>query len=269
MSCVHSCGPTAWRCPDARATRTFDPDLHEPTPFSRFLDCRHEASNRVAVLSQRPPLRPFALAGMLLPIWLLGGSFVVGLTRPGYEPLRDAISELGERGAPTALAWNLGGFGVVAVLYAAYAVAIRAGFGPGWLFRLTVLQAVLIAAGGVLACDPGCPPVPATPMMFGHMVVGLAYFAITTLLPLVAWRAFQHRPAWRSWARPSLAVGVILVVLFFIGPALGADRVGAWQRVDLLIALSWQASVALQLHREVTRARAATPGHALPFATDL
>lgn len=197
---------------------------------------------------------------MLVPIWLLGGSLALGLTRPGYEPLRDAISELGERGAPTALTWNVAGFGGVALLYAGYAVAIRAGFGAGWLFRLTVLQAVLIAASAALFCDPGCPPVPATPMMFGHIVVGLAYFATTTLLPLVAWGTFRHRPAWRSWMRPSLAVGVILVVLFFIGPALGEDRVGAWQRFHLLLALSWHAAVALHLHRELTRASATASG---------
>ena len=221
------------------------------------------------MLPRRPPAAPFALAGVLLPIWLLGGSLLLGLTRPGYEPLRDAISELGERGAPTALVWNVAGFGIVAILYAAYAVAIRAGFGPGWLFRLTVLQAVLIAAGAALACDPGCPPVPQTPMMLGHTIAGLAFFAITTLLPLVAWRTFRGQPAWRSWARPSLAVGAILVALFFIGPALGEDRVGALQRLDLLLALSWQAAVALHLHRQLSGARDAVSEAALPAATDL
>lgn len=208
----------------------------------------------------------FALAGALVPIWLLGGSLIVGLTRPGYEPLRDAISELGEQGAPTALAWNVAGFGGVAILYAVHALAIRAGLGTGWLFRLTALQAAFIAAGAVLACDPGCPAIPATPVMFGHTVVGLAYFAITTLLPVVAWRVFRHLPTWRSYARPSLAVGAILVVLFLVGPALGQDRVGALQRIHLLIALSWQAAVALHLHRELT----GTPGHSTrpSLATD-
>jgi len=96
-------------------------------------------------------------------------------------------------------------------------------------------------------------------MMLGHTIAGLAFFAITTLLPLGAWRTFRRQPAWRSWARPSLAVGVILVVLFFIGPALGEDRVGAWQRLDLLLALSWQAAVALHLHRQLQHFAARSP----------
>ena len=92
--------------------------------------------------SQRRLLPWFALAGALEPVWLFGFSIALGLLRPDYEPLRDAISELGERGAPNALLWNLGGFGVVALLYAAYSIAVQGWFGSGWLFRLTVLQAI-------------------------------------------------------------------------------------------------------------------------------
>lgn len=189
----------------------------------------------------------FALAGALSPVWMLGGSLLLGLSRPGYEPLRDAISELGERGASTAPLWNIGGFGVVALLYAVYALAIRAGFGIGWLSGLTAMQAVFIAAGAGFECDPGCPPVPVTATMTGHIIVGLAYFAITTVLPLVAWRVFRRRPEWISLARPSLAVGLVLVALFLVGPTLGENRVGIWQRTTLLVAYGWQAAVALRL----------------------
>ncbi len=196
----------------------------------------------------RPLLSRFALAGIIQPIWFLGVSVALGAMRPGYEPLRDAISELGEKGATTALIWNIGGFGLAALLYALYAVAIRAGFGPGWLFGLAASQAILIAASGMFNCDPGCPPVPQSVTMLLHTLVGLTYFAITTLLPVVAWRTFRHRPEGRSFARPSLAVGLVLVTMFFIGPALGEDRVGVWQRVVLLIAYAWQMAVAIRLH---------------------
>lgn len=198
-------------------------------------------------------LARFALAGVVLPVWFLGASLVFGALRPGYAPLRDAISELGEKGAPNALVWNIGGFGIVALLYGLYAIALHAGFGSGWLFRLGVLQAIFIAAGASLNCDPGCPPVPQTTTMLGHMIVGLAYFAINTVLPLVGWRTFRHRPEWRPYARPSLAAGVILVGFFFIGPILGEDRVGAWQRAVLVIAYAWQVAVALHLHAQLER----------------
>lgn len=197
---------------------------------------------------RRPGVAWLALAGIAAPAWLLGASLALGAMVPGYEPLRDAISELGERGAPTALIWNTGGFGAVALLYLLHAVAVRAGLGSGWLYRLVLLQAILIAAGGAFSCDPGCPAFPRSASMVGHTVAGLTYFATTTILPLVAWRTFRRRDEWRALARPSLAVGIVLVALFFVGPALGAERVGAWQRTVLLLAGTWSAVVALRLH---------------------
>jgi hypothetical membrane protein len=70
---------------------------------------------------------------------LVYGSLLFGALRPGYEPMRDAISELGEQGASNALIWDIGGFGGMAVLYALSAAAIRAEFGAGWSCRLVAL----------------------------------------------------------------------------------------------------------------------------------
>jgi hypothetical membrane protein len=207
----------------------------------------------------RHPIAPFALAGVLQPIWFLGFAFVLGLGRQGYDPLRDALSELGELGATTALIWNVAGFGVAALLYAVYAGAIRSGFGTGLLFALTLLQSVMVAGSAVLSCDPGCPAVPQTPTMLGHIIVGLSYFAITALLPIVAWRTFRRSEHWRALARPSLAVGVVLVMLFLAGPALGPDAVGAWQRITLTVAYAWQITVGLRLYALLRRAPHVSP----------
>jgi hypothetical membrane protein len=178
---------------------------------------------------------------------MFGLSISLGLLRPDYQPLRDAMSELGERGAPNALLWNIGGFGVLALLYAGYAIAIRAWFGSGWLFRLTLLQAIFIAASASFNCDPGCPAVPQSGTMLGHMIAGLVYFAVTCVLPLVASRTFTARAEWAGYARPSFLVGLVLVTFFVVGPLLGQDRVGVWQRTTLLVAYAWQIAVALRL----------------------
>ena len=53
------------------------------------------------------------------------GSIVFGAARPGYDLTR-AISELGQQGWTNAIAWNVLGFGVSGILYALFAVAIRA-----------------------------------------------------------------------------------------------------------------------------------------------
>jgi hypothetical protein len=115
------------------------------------------------------------------------------------------------------------------------------------MFRLTVLQSIFIAASGSFNCDAGCPPVPQSGTMLGHMIAGLVYFAVTCVLPLVASRTFTARAEWAGYARPSFLVGLVLVTFFVVGPSLGQDRVGVWQRTTLLVAYAWQIAVALRL----------------------
>jgi len=194
--------------------------------------------------------RAFALAGVLEPVWFLGGSLVFGALRPGYD-MGHAISELGQQGSTYAVVWNIVGFGGSALLYALFATAIGAAVGRGWLFRSISVQAIAFAASGTFSCDPGCPPVMSTWQGWAHTVSGLVAFVVTCIIPLVAWRTFLPRAEWRSLAAVSLIVGVVLVGLFFAGPIFfgTTDRVGIWQRLTLVTAGAWQAAVALRLWR--------------------
>lgn len=191
--------------------------------------------------------RIYALAGVLQPVWFLGGAALYGAMRPGYDATH-AISELGEQGAPGAVVWNLLGFGVGALLYLLFAGAVRSALGGGWLFRVVALQAVFLAASGTFGCDPGCPPVMSTWQGWAHTAVGLTYFALTCAAPLVAWRELRTQHEWRSLGRASLAAGIVLIALFFAGPVVfGPGLVGVWQRVTLLAAGAWMSLVSITL----------------------
>jgi len=190
-----------------------------------------------------------ALAGIAMPIALLGFATLLGLVQPDYDPLRDAISELGAKGSPNQLAWQAGGFAVGAVLELLYALALRTEFGWGWLAGLTLAVAASLAVMTVSPCDAGCPPVPASPTMAMHTVAGLTAFAIFFMLPIAGWRSFRRRSEWAGLARPSLVIGLVLVVGFLAGPVLGPDRIGAWQRAYLVLYAAWQISVATELYR--------------------
>ncbi|HEX4745132.1 MAG TPA: DUF998 domain-containing protein [Candidatus Limnocylindria bacterium] len=209
--------------------------------------------------------RILALAGALEPVWLLVGSAAAGALRPGYDATH-AISELGQQGSTYAAAWNVGGFGVAALLTALFALAIRDGLGRGWLFRVTVLQAIFLAAGGTFGCDPGCPPLMSTWQGWAHTVVGLVYFALTCVSPLVGWRTFRTRPEWRSLAPVSLAAGIALVGLFLAGPfVFPPAAVGVWQRITLATAGVWTTIVAVRLLRLASAVDQPSPtGRALP-----
>ena len=204
--------------------------------------------------------RIFALAGALEPVWLLVGSAAVGALRPGYDATH-AISELGQQGSAYAVAWNVAGFGVSALLLALFALAIRDALGGGWLFRITILQAIFLAAGGTFGCDPGCPPLMTTWQGWAHTVVGLTYFALTCVSPLVGWRTFRTLPEWRSLAPVSLAAGVALVGLFLAGPFVFPPAVvGLWQRITLATVGAWTSVVALRLWRGASQAEAGRLG---------
>ena len=206
--------------------------------------------------------RTFALAGALEPVWLLVGSAAVDALRPGYDATH-AISELGQQGSTYAVAWNLAGFGVAALLYALFALAIRDLFGVGWLFRVTVLQAAFLAASGTFGCDPGCPPVMSSWQGWAHTVVGLIYFALTCVSPLVGWRAFRARAEWRSLAPFSVVAGLVLVGLFVAGPLVFPPAaVGLWQRITLATAGAWTTVVALRLWQLASSAGALQPQEA-------
>lgn len=223
--------------------------MHEGANFSHALDGALRCRDVRAMDMRWQPPRIFALAGIIEPFVLLGGSVVFGALRPGYDASH-AISELGQQGSAYAVVWNVVGFGGAALLYALFAVAVGAALGRGWLFRLVAFQAASLAAGGVFSCDPGCPPMMSSWQGWAHTVAGLAYFAATCVVPLVAWRTFRRSTGWRSLAPVSLVAGVVLIGLFLVGPILfGPDLVGLWQRITLAIAGAWAATVALRLWR--------------------
>lgn len=111
--------------------------------------------------------------------------------------------------------------------------------------------AIGLAGSGLFSCDPGCPPVMETPAGWMHTVFGLAFFVTMTVAPYVAWRTFRRRGEWRSYGPISLGVGILLTVLFLVGPFFGAERVGIWQRTTLLVYLAWAVAVALRLYRSL------------------
>ena len=202
-------------------------------------------------MKERMDLVPYlALAGALQPIWLLGGAVVFGTYRAGYEPVAHAISELGQQSSPNAVVWNLVGFGGAATLLLLFALAVRATFGAGWLFRGVLIGAVALYAGAAFSCDAGCPPAPSSPAGILHNVAGLSYFAMTALLPFVAWRTFRTRSEWADLAPLSLATGVLLVALFVLSPlTFGIERQGLGQRVFLAPAGLWSIAVAMRVYR--------------------
>ena len=195
---------------------------------------------RVSTSTPRDSLA--TLSGTASPLWLVLGATGFGLSRNGYDATH-AISELGAQGAPNALLWNVVGFGFAALLFALWSTGVRRWFGDGWLFRLVLLQAIALALSGTFGCDPGCPAVMTTWQGWAHTVVGLTFFALTFVVPLVAWRTTRSMGA---PSRVSMLGSVALFALFVASPFIfGASGVGLWQRITLVSYAAWIAGVSL------------------------
>lgn len=116
---------------------------------------------------------------LILTLYLAIGTVVWGMRKEGYNPVRDTISELGEAGAPHAVAVSYTLFfvtGLVLLALGAYAY-----------FRATadmhvLFSGILIATGigytmsAVFPCDPGCPMTGGTVRQHIHIAGGFVEY---------------------------------------------------------------------------------------------
>lgn len=186
-----------------------------------------------------------ALSGILGGLWFALAVMVFGALRPGYSHLQQMMSELGERGAPFALGFNLLGFlptGALLVLFGLQLAAwlSRQGLprGPGLLIALHGLGMALAAW---FSCDPGCNPPAPSPLQIGHNLLAAIKFpaliAAAGWWGVVLWRRGTHR----GFAVYSLVTAVValgLMGLFVQAVALQQPE-GGWQRMFLGVLYGW------------------------------
>ncbi|MFI5486196.1 DUF998 domain-containing protein [Micromonospora echinaurantiaca] len=214
------------------------------------------------------PSRGLLWAGVAGPLLFATVALAEGAARPGYDPLRNWISEL----ALTGRGWiQIVNFLVTGVLLIAFAVGlrrrVRSGPAAVWGPRWVAATGVALVAAGVFVTDPGLdypPGAAATASWHGalHDVAGAAVFLALALT------AFTYA---RRFARPyGIAAGVAVIVLFLgAGTLVGLDYAGVWtpapagllQRLSLFTGLAWLVKLA---HHALTAERSARPAPVAP-----
>jgi uncharacterized protein DUF998 len=195
--------------------------------------------------------QPIALAvcGVAAPLLFTGAVVAASLKHPGYDHLKNFISELGATGAPGAAIMNFAGFLPYGVLMVAFALAVNRGIradAGGWLGP-TVLGVYGLAYVGVAMapCDPGCQAV--TPSLHHrmHLLLGDLIFLTAVVGPFTLYSRMASDPAWRSLAMTSLALpGTSWLMLELSGVGIsGALR----QRLWLVLLFVWIELVAIRL----------------------
>lgn len=178
------------------------------------------------------------------------------VNHPGYDHLKNFISELGATGAPAAGVMNFAGFLPYGLLMAAFALAVHRGIRPdagGWLGpSILALYGLAYMAVAISPCDPGCQA--AAPSLHHriHVLLGDLIFLTAVLGPFTLYPRMVKDPAWRPVATATL---ILPGLAWLILEASGVGMSGALrQRLWLLLLFTWIGMMALRLLRLGSRA---------------
>lgn len=192
-----------------------------------------------------------AITGVLAPLVFILAALAASALYPGYDHLKNFVSELGATGAPGAAIMNFGGFLVYGLLMMAFAWAVHQGIRPdagGWLGPTVLGLYGLAYVGVALApCDAGCQSAAPSLHHRMHLLLGELILLTAVVSPFTLYARIVKDPAWRSLAIATLVLpGSAWVVLQASGLGVaGAIR----QRMWLLLLFLWIELVALRLLR--------------------
>ncbi|HWD25319.1 MAG TPA: DUF998 domain-containing protein [Acidimicrobiales bacterium] len=178
-----------------------------------------------------------ALGGVVGPAVFVADWAILGIIRPGYSPVHDAISQLAELGSSTRLAMTAG-FVVDGIGLAAFGVALRRlDAGQAWKFAIVTGLSTL----GVAAFPLGTP-------LSGKIHAAFAVVAYASLVGVPVATAAANRS--RSGRRPRvpLVVGATASAALFAS-VFNIQTHGLAQRVGLTIGDAWVAATAVGLAR--------------------
>ncbi|MFP2930489.1 DUF998 domain-containing protein [Pyxidicoccus sp. 3LG] len=197
-------------------------------------------------------MRTIAFACAILSLLILAGATIAGgLAYPGYDHLRQYISELGATGADTGQAVSLA-FMASGSLLAAFWLMCAGLFPKSPLliigFGLSALNGLGLFFGGVFRCDFQCSLAsPSKAAMLHELLGGLGYLAGIVGVFVIG-LAMRSRPAGRGLFNVALLCGVpAAMTIGLIDPLF--EFHGAAQRVVELSLAVWTVAVALSLRR--------------------
>ncbi len=214
------------------------------------------------------PPKILAAVGVVAPIMFCSVFTIAGLMRPGYDPLRQYVSELalGPNG------WlQTANFLVMGLLLIAFAAGLHHGIpdGPRVSPALLVVAGVGFLLSGVFARDlPG-----STPTLSGDVHKYASYILLA--LPLASLSIAPHLkqdPCWRVLAPYSVAAGLLTLLLlpgYFWGIQAASLQpwMGLYQRILIAIPMSWLEVMAVRLLLVASRSDGTSASGSPPTAT--
>lgn len=158
--------------------------------------------------------------GVVGPVLFNVTYLIEGITRPGYDSWRQAVSALGLGEGGWVQSVDFVVFGLLTICFA---LALRASLVPGvgatWAPLLSGFVGLGLIVVGIFAQDPTPGYPPGTTTLTAPTVHGLVHLLGTLLLFIarVAWcfvmaRRFARESLWRGWATYSVITAILMMV---------------------------------------------------------
>ncbi len=198
------------------------------------------------------PVRLGLACGIAAPLVWLGVIALAGALTPGYEHLKDDISELAARQSPTEFLMRYAGYVLSGVLHVAFALALawRSKFdwpalAGGVLLALAGGARIL---AGVHACDADCAPFRPSVDQLRHEFASSATLGLMTI-SAIYWGVVSNRyAALKRLSALGIGAGTWTLVFLVMSVASGTHA-GAWQRLATTALSLWMFAFALGVYR--------------------
>lgn len=196
-------------------------------------------------------LRILAICGIVGPITYAIVLAVLGVAWPGYDPVRQYMSELGAVDAPHAFLMNVLGFQLLGISMVALGFGLYRGVKrKGWATVVGVALILLAGASmitvGFSPCDPSCVNISPTGIRHA-MTATIAATAMTCGILVVSLR-FRRDERWRRYWFFSAVIAVVSLTLSPL-PMLSIFEpwAGLLQRLGIGLALLWMIIISTRL----------------------
>jgi hypothetical membrane protein len=202
-----------------------------------------------------------AYVGTVAPLLLLGALLIFGATTPGYDPIRQTISELGPGIRGTTL---IAAYGLVLMTCVWPTIAMTRGMGISNRVFITSMESIGVGCVGIAVFRPESWPwnsmtwqghlhlISACAFVFAAMPV--AYFAASRALPN-DWRRLRFYSLTMGMGSLALVVSTIDALAGSPPNPFAASHLGLIERTYVFAFLVWQCIVSANVVRATPTAR--------------
>jgi len=190
--------------------------------------------------------------GIIGPIIYAIVLFTLGALEPGYDPILQSMSELGDIDAPYAIIMNTLGFPLLGIFFMLFAVGVHQNISSGEGTKigpfLIVISGLFLILTGIFPCDPDCIDVTVTGGLHSLFATLAALVMIPVplaIVPRVYSNQTWHWYVWLCWVVVIIS-GFFSILYMF--PEF-ATYTGLLQRLAMAPPLVWMMITAIKITR--------------------